>query len=213
MRYTHISRVRQRGISLVEMSFAIAVVAALLIGGFFALKKVQTDRHLDQARREMPATVTAISISTVSQPSTQNINTQVMSMFNAWPKERVSNPGLTTVKVNGPFPSSTEVVFGFPTAVGTRLPSAFSGFNYWISNIPQEACLPLLQILVAQRSVVDLNVGRGRAPGAGTRAGNTSLVTTAANGSQSLNLTAATTACAVAGTGILSISALIAREG
>jgi hypothetical protein len=216
MTLRNLTRGRQRGISLVEMGIAIAVLAVLLVGVFLGYRKVQMDSYMQKARLEIPLTVAAISMSAMTQPNTNGINTQIMSLLNAWPKDRVTNAGQSTVKVAGPFPGSTEQVFGYAYSNGTRLRVGWSGFAYWINNVPEDACLPLLQLLVAQRSVVNLTAGSmslNKTPNSTNMAGSAWLASTASNGTISLNMGNATTWCANSPGTNKQIHVLIAREG
>jgi hypothetical protein len=216
MTLKNFTRTRQRGISLVEMGIAIGVLAVLLIGVFMGYRKVQMDSYMQKARQEIPITVAAISMSAMTQPDTRNTTTQTMSLLNAWPKERMTNPGQTTVKVDGPFPGSNEQVFGYQRAQGARIRAPWSGFAYWINNVPEEACLPLLQLLIAQRSVASLSAGSmalNRVPNSSNQAGTGWLTSTAANGTLSLNMGPAASACAATPGTNKQIHVLIAREG
>lgn len=212
MKHTLSRQGRQRGISLVEMGIAGAVIAMLLVGALMAFQKVQLDRQMHQARNEIPSTLSVITRFAAAQPNTANINTQMLSLAEAWPAERVQNAGQANVRVAGPFPGSTETAFGASIASAPRIRNPWQGFNYWISNIPARACLPMLQLLVTHPSMAMLRAGETGAvvPGAGNNAGNAALVTFGVNGLPSLNLPLATTACS--GSGNKQISVLIARQ-
>lgn len=212
MKHTLSRQGRQRGISLVEMGIAGAVIAMLLVGALMAFQKVQLERQMHQARNQIPSTLSAIARFASTQPSTQSMTTQMLSLAEAWPAELVQNAGQANVRVAGPFPGSTEQVFGTGLTTAPRLRVAWQGFNYWISNIPARACLPMLQLLVTHSSVAMLRVGEASAvvPSANNQAGNTGLVNFGGNGLPSLNLPAATTACS--GSGNKQISVLIARQ-
>lgn len=204
-------RSRQRGISLVEMSIGAVIVAMLLVGGLMALKKVQFDRQMHEARQSMPNTLAVITSSAASQQSTAGINTQMVSLLGAWPAERVKNPGKSDVRVQGPFPGSGEQVFGTSSTQAPRFRVAYQGFNYWITNIPPQACIPMLQLLAVHSNVAALSVGEATAvvPGIWSRAGNNQLMVYASNGQPSLSINAATQACS--GDTNKNISVLIAR--
>lgn len=208
---------RQRGVSMLEMGMVVAMLGVLVVGVFMAYKKIQMDRYLQSAIEQIPKTITAISGSAITQSTTAGTTTQVMSLMGAWPAERVANAGQTTVKVNGAFPGSTEQVFGYSGVFPPRVRVANSGFSYWINGVPEEACLALLQVLVTHRNVANITVGsmtQAKTPAVGNTAGaGTSLVTVAANGSISVNMAAATTACALTPGSNKQIQVLIAREG
>ncbi len=211
MKLHALQKARQSGMSLMEMGIAGVIVAMLLVGALLALQKVQLERQMHQARQEIPVTISAISRSANTQAGTVNINTPTISLLEAWPVERVSRAGQTDVRVAGPFQGSTEEVFGTTLTAAPRLRTSSQGFNYWISNIPARACLPMLQLLVAQPNVARLSVGETAAmkPGQALHAGTFQLMLFAANGLPSLDVGNATKACS--GSGTKQISVLIAR--
>lgn len=211
MKLLAMQRRRQRGLSLMEMGIAGAIVAMLLVGALMAVQKVQLERQMHQARQEVSVTLAAISRSAATQPTTQNINTPTISLLEAWPAERVSKAGQADVRVAGPFQGSTEVVFGSSTVVPPRIRVNYAGFNYWISNIPARTCLPMLQFLVAQPNVARLSAGETAAvtPGQNLNAGATQLVVISNAGQVSLNMAEATKVCS--GSGNKQISVMLAR--
>lgn len=210
MKYQQIKYTRQRGVSLVEMGIAAAIVAVILVGALLALQKVQMDRRLQKARQEVPATILAISQTATTQTSTYGwATTQTLSMMDVWPNDRVENPGMATVKVNGPFPGSTERVFANAVTAGPRLKQINQGFAYWLSNIPAEACMPLLQLLVTQRSVAGVYVGAASTNPSGSNAGLQSVGNIDTSSVLSLNMATAAQKCA--GNTNKSIVAFISR--
>ena len=211
MKLHAMQRRRQRGLSLMEMGIAGVIVAMLLVGALMAVQKVQLERQMHQARQEVSVTLAAISRSAATQPTTQNINTPTISLLEAWPPERVSKAGQADVRVAGPFPGSTEVVFGSSTIVVPRIRTSYAGFNYWISNIPARTCLPMLQFLVAQPNVARLSAGETAAvnPGQNLNAGAAQLVMISTAGLVSLDMANATIACR--GSGNKQISVMLAR--
>lgn len=189
---------RQRGLSLMEMGIAATVLAALILGALLALNKLQFERRLSEARKEIPVTITTAIEAITTQPDTEDLNTaakatRVLSTFNVWPQNRVQNPGMLTVQVNGHFPGSIEQMV---TNTGTHPPrlAPNQGFAYWIRNIPPEACMPLVQLLVAQPTVVQVYVTLATTATNG-RPGTAELATYK-NGAMSMNAETAATACA-----------------
>ena len=191
------NRRRQLGISLVEMSIAAVVFSVLLVGILVGLPKLQLDLRMNKARQEIPLIINAMTAAYATQPNTAGASTQILSAANVWPESRILNRGLPAVQVNGVFPGSTERAFANAIAVQPRLGAANQGFSYWIHNIPKEACMPLVQLLVSQRAVVEVSVGAATLTPGGNRA-NT-VVTTYANSSLAINMANATNACSTAG--------------
>ena len=200
------SRRRQLGISLVEMGIAAVVISVLLIGILVGLPKLQLDSRLNKARQEIPLVLNAMNAAYATQLDTNGASTRILSAANVWPQDRVVNPGQTSVQVNGVFPGSTEFVFANATTT-TRLPTGNQGFTYWIRNIPKEACLPLVQLLVTQRSVAEVSVGDATLNPNGNRA--TSVVTQITRSGLIVNMLNATTACSAPGN--KSVVALVSR--
>jgi Tfp pilus assembly protein PilE len=158
MKKRHTQRASQLGISLVEMAVAIAILAVILVGVLLGIQKLQFDRRLNNARADIPVTIAALGGVYATQPNTQNASTKILSLMNVWPKDRVSDAGLDSVKVNGHFQNSTELVFGSSRSFPPRIKPGYQGFAYWITNVPPEACLPLLQAMVANGSVAAVAV-------------------------------------------------------
>jgi Tfp pilus assembly protein PilE len=214
-------RARQRGISLVEMGIVVAVVAILSVGAFMAFQKVRMDSYMDKARKEIPLTINAINASMMTQTgSTSAVNTAYVSMFNAWPKDRVTDAGKATVAVKGPFPGSTEQVFGFKGTAAPRVLVGWRAFNYWIVGVPPEACMSLLQMLAAHGSVANVSIGveGGNAPAGDTYAAEDSKnpfsLTAGKDGVLAINPTNAKTGCTSGGAGKkLTFSVVVVREG
>jgi hypothetical protein len=201
------SRSKQLGISLVEISIAAVVTSALLLGILVGIPKLQLDQRLNTARQEVPLVITTMMMTYAPQPDTKGANTQILSAANAWPSARVSNPGLGNAAVRGVFPGSTEHVFANASVNALRLPNANQGFTYWLSNVPKEACLPLVQLLISQRGVVDVSVGAGTLSPTGTRA--TTGVSHYVHSGLAVNMAAATSACSKDGN--KSVVALVSR--
>lgn len=152
-------RARQRGITLVEMGMALLIVGGALLGGFALYQKINREVVLDRVRKDVTVIVSGISKAMIGVPSTDGMNTQIMSTMNIWPKERVTDAGKTMVSVAGPFAGSTERVFAYADARPPRLPVGNQAFNYWIENVPQEYCADLVQMLAAQNAVLNIGVG------------------------------------------------------
>lgn len=201
------SRRTQLGISLVEISIAAVVISAVLLGILVGLPKLQLDQRLNKARQEVPLVLNTMMVAYATQPNTLGANTQILSAANAWPKERVRNPGLATVQVSGVFPGSTEHVFANSSTAQLRLTRTNEGFTYWIRNIPANACIPLIQLLISQRSVVEVSVGAATLNPGGGRA--STVVSQYLNSSLSMNMATATTACSAAGN--KTVVALVSR--
>ena len=201
------SRRTQLGISLVEISIAAVVISAVLLGILVGLPKLQLDQRLNKARQEVPLVLNTMMVAYATQPNTLGANTQILSAANAWPNERVRNRGLANVTVSGVFPGSTEHVFANTVTTALRLTRAGDGFTYWIRNIPSQACLPLVQLLISQRGVVEVSVGAATLNPGGGRA--STVVSQYQNSGLSANMSTATTACSAAGN--KSVVALVSR--
>ena len=202
---------RQRGISLMEMGIAATVLAALILGALLGLQSLQFERRLSDARKEIPLTITAAVNAIATQADTATLTTAAratltLSAFNVWPSHRVSNPGLPTVVVNGHFPGSTEQMIA-NTGESNRLRPG-GGFAYWIRNVPPEACMPLLQLLVVQGATSQVFVTPAATATVGA-VGGTGLITYA-NGGKTMNTLLAAGACA--GNTRKNLVAMIARQ-
>lgn len=201
-------RKRQLGISLVEMGIAAAVVGILLMGILVGLPKVQLNARLDKARQEIPQTIDAMTLTYVTQANTDKVSLQFLSLANAWPANRVTDSGKTTAKVNGVFPGSDEQVFSNTTTSVPRLTQNNQGFSYWLHNVPKEACLPLVQLLITHRSVAEVSVSdASKAKPGGGRGATT--VTTNTRSTLYLDMTKVATACSTEGR--KSINAQVSR--
>lgn len=208
MKTTDSRRASQHGISLVEMSVAIALLAVVLVGTLWGVQKVRLEQWLNKARQDIPVTLTALSSSFATQNNTLGANTQILSLMNVWPKDRVNNPGQATVRVNGPFPGSQEMVFSSPNQHPPRIIQANQGLAYWVTNVPPEACLPLLQTMATHRAVANLYVlPVTTAPALNAR--GTSLVTFGNSDVLTINMTAAANACS--GSTNKQVIAIVAR--
>jgi hypothetical protein len=204
----------QKGLSLMEMGIAATVLAALLLGVMMGIQKLNFDRQMSEVRKQIPVTISAAADAFSTQPTTGNLNTlqlgtSVMSSFNVWPAERVKDKGLATVEVIGPFTGSREYMMTNTSVAAPRLRAAGQGFAYWITNIPADACMPILQTLIAHRSVAAIQVGAATITPGGTTSGTTAVGTYATNGALTLNTALASTACSAAGN--KTILALLAR--
>ncbi len=203
----HTSRKRQLGLSMVEISIAAVVISTALIGLLAGLPKLQLDMRLNTARQEIPAVLNAITAAYATQPNTMAASTQILSAAGVWPSHRVIDSGLSTVRVNGVFPGSREYAFNNATEHPPRLASAHQGFMYWLQNVPKEACLPLVQLLVSQRAVAEVSVDIGTKVPNEWRAAT--VVTTFAGSTLTVNMVSATTACSTPGN--KTIAAAISR--
>jgi hypothetical protein len=204
----------QKGLSLMEMGIAATVLAALILGAMMGIQKLNFDRQMTEARKQIPVTISAAVDAFSTQQNTSSLNTaktgtRVMSSFNVWPDNRVKDKGLESVMVTGPFPGSHEYLMTNTTSAIPRLRQINQGFAYWITNIPDDACMPLLQTLITNRSVASIHVGPAALKPTGTTTGTTNVGTYATNGSLTLNTTTASTACS--GRGNRTLLALIAR--
>lgn len=198
----------QHGISLVEMSIAIAILAVALVGTLMGVQKVKFDQRLNKAREDIPVTLTALSSAYATQTSTVGATTQVLSLMNVWPKDRVTDAGTASVRVNGSFPDSQELVFHSPYAHPPRIAQGNQGIAYWVTNIPPEACLPLLQTMATHGSVANLYVfPMTTTPAANVR--RNSLVSFVNGNILTLNMTTATNDCS--GSGNKQVVAIVAR--
>lgn len=206
---------RQKGLSLLEMGIAATVLAALILGVMLGIQKLNFDRQMSQARIDIPVTINAAVIAFTADPSTAALNTipvgtRVMSTFNVWPAERVTNKGLATVQVAGPFTGSREYLMANTAHVAPpRVRSTNQGFVYWLTNIPADACMQILQTLVSHRSVAAIGVAPATITPGGSFSGTTGVTVYSTNGALTLNTSTASTACSAAGN--KSIAALLAR--
>jgi Tfp pilus assembly protein PilV len=205
----------QKGLSLLEMGISATVLAALILGVTMGIQKMNFDRQMSEARKQIPLTINAAVIALSADPNTAALNnivvgTRVMSAFNVWPAERVTNKGLNTVQVTGPFTGSREYLMTNSTAVAApRVRARNQGLVYWLTNIPPDACMQILQTLVAHRSVAAVGVAPATITPSGSFAGTTNVGGYATNGVLTLNAASASTACSAAGN--KSITALLAR--
>jgi hypothetical protein len=170
---------------------------------------------MSQARTQIPLTINAAVVAFSDAPSTAALNTlavgtRVMSSFNVWPAERVTDKGLTTVQVAGPFKGSREYLMANTGAVAApRVRSTNQGFVYWLANIPADACMPILQTLVSNRSVAAIRVAPATFTPDGSAFGTTEVGSYSTNGAFTLLPSTASTACSAAGN--KSIMAVLAR--
>lgn len=202
-------RTSQQGISLVEMSIAIAILAVVLVVTLLGVQKVQFDRRLNQAREDIPVTLTALSSAYATQTNTVGATTQVLSLMNVWPKDRVTNAGTASVQVTGSFPGSRELIFSSNTAHPPRIAQANQGIAYWVTNVPPEACLSLLQTMATHGAVANLFVTpMTTTPALNAKLGG-ALVSFVNGDVLTLNLAAATTACS--GSANKQVVAIVAR--
>lgn len=196
-----------------EMGIAATVLAALILGAILGIQKLNFERRLSQARNEIPLTITAAVNAYATQASTAELNTpaagkRVLSAMNIWPDNRVANKGLNSVIVSGHFKGSEEVMMTSISTAPPRIRQSGQGFAYWITNIPADACMPLVQTLLTHRSVAGVWAGANTLnPNGWVPTIMVSSVGT--NGLLSMNTSSASTACS--GSGNKTIMALIAR--
>lgn len=184
---------RQRGMSLIEMGIAVALLAVVTIAGMFAVRKIQFESSMTTMRQEVPASINAMVAAYANHMNTVGANTMLLSGLNVWPSDRISNRNDATVEVKGHFSGQTEMVFSNVTTDAKRLPSANQGFLYVLSDLPPDACLPVLQFVVTLPGVAQVYAGL---PGTPTGTARGKVVTKDERSHLVLDMTAANTQCA-----------------
>lgn len=182
-----------------EMGIAATLLAALILGAILGIQKLNFERKLGKARNEIPLTITAAVNAFATQESTIDLNTattgkRILSAMNIWPDGRVANKGLDSAIVSGHFQGSQEVMMTNWTTVAPRIRQPYLGFAYWITNIPADACMPLVQTLLTHRSVAGVWAGASTLNPSGWASG-TLVSSVGNNGLLSMNLGSAAMAC------------------
>jgi hypothetical protein len=204
----------QKGLSLMEMGIAATVLAALILGVMMGIEKLNFDRKMSEVRKQVPVTISAAVDAFSTQPSTAILGstlagTKIMSSFNVWPANRIKDKGLDTVEVIGSFTGSREYMVTNYSTAAPRLRLANQGIAYWITNIPADACMPILQTLIAHSSVASIHVAEATITPGGTTTGSKGVGTYTNNAALTLNMVTATAACSTPGN--KSLLALLSR--
>ena len=197
-----------------EMGIAATLLAALILGAILGIQKLNFERKLGQARNEIPLTITAAVNAFATQASTADLNTpttgkRILSAMNIWPEGRVANKGLETAIISGHFQGSGEEMMTNTTVIAPRIRQSGQGFAYWITNIPADACMPLVQTLLTHRSVAGVWAGASTLNPSGGVSG-TLVSSVGNNGLLSMNVGSASTACS--GNNNKTLVAIIARS-
>lgn len=197
-----------------EMGIAATVLAGLILAATLGIQKLNFERTMGQARNEIPLTITAAVSAYATQASTTDLSSpalgkRILSAMNIWPDNRVTNKGLNNAVIAGHFSGSNEVMMTNVSVAVPRVRQSRQGFAYWITNIPPNACMPLVQLLITQRSVANVYAGANTLNPSGNVAG-TLVSVTGTNGLLNINTTAASTACS--GNGNKTLMAIIARQ-
>ena len=189
----------QRGLTLAELSIALALIASLIIGGFYAIKRIQTDKGLNAMLADVPATMNAAVAAYSTVNTTAGANPQILSAMKVWPSERMVGAGTAGVRINGHFSGSREYIWTNPLAIAGGGAGGIlinQGFTYHITGIPAEVCMPLVRAVASNPNVVGVWAGnRAAAEPIGNNNGG-GLVNVKALATSALRMQATSVECA-----------------
>ena len=199
----------QRGLTLAELSIALALIASLIIGGFYAIKRIQTDKGLNAMLADVPATMNAAVAAYSTVNTTAGANPQILSAMKVWPSERMRDAGTAGVRINGHFSGSREFMWSNPGPIaGAGGILANQGFTYHITGIPAEVCMPLVRAVASNPNVVGVWVGNRGADPIGNNNGG-GLTNVKALATSALRMQATSVECA--GSNLKSVAILFYR--
>jgi prepilin-type N-terminal cleavage/methylation domain-containing protein len=150
---------KQRGFTLVEMGIVAVVVAGLLVAVFMLVPKMKTDRMLASGRQEVPLVVSALRAAFIGQTSTVGLTSLTAVGTGAF-QGRVYD----TKNIRYPGPKGTtwfEYVFSNKTLALPMVTREGGAIIYWMAGVPQNMCLPMMQLLAAQPGVSMVYAGTG----------------------------------------------------
>lgn len=141
MTLSQAAKKRQAGYTLVELSIVMAVVAAIMVGGLMAARKVYLSTSINNQSKDSVTVISKLQRQYAGRGGTTGLTTDVAAGLGIWPTNRaINNNGTWTV--NGAVSGTTEWVSANTTAA-TGL-STNSGFIYTIKNVPSAGCSELV---------------------------------------------------------------------
>ena len=143
---------RQQGYSLVELSVALSIVAVVLVAGLMGARQVLTANSTNNQIRESNKVINNIRKALQNQTTTASLATSDIAVkLGVWPADRATcaanasgiydatKCGTVSAVLGG----ANEYVFTNTAQVGTNMPIN-SGFWYVLYNIPNQACVDLV---------------------------------------------------------------------
>jgi prepilin-type N-terminal cleavage/methylation domain-containing protein len=137
MTSSQLAKNRQAGYTLVELSIVLAVVAAIMVGGLIAARKVYLSTSINNQAKDSAMVISKLQRQYAGRGLTTGMTTNVAAGLGIWPTNRAINKdGSWTV--NGVISGTTEWVSANTTAATGF--GANSGFIYTVKNVPRAGC-------------------------------------------------------------------------
>lgn len=132
----------QRGYSLIELSIALALLAAIIVSSFIGVQRILASNRANELLRTVPTIHSAIvgATANATADSIKDITTSQVAGFGAFPQNAMVIDATTNAftSATNPFGGKYEVAGTGPTAIGT-VPIG-EGYLLWMNNIPQSMC-------------------------------------------------------------------------
>lgn len=124
------SRLRKRGLSLVEGAAVLAIAGVVFASALLLYNMANQSRLVSQATQDLTVVQQAIRSLYVSQPSYDGVGSSVLVSTKALPARMITSAGVLRHSLNG----------------NINVSEATSGSSFIIefTNVPQEACVKML---------------------------------------------------------------------
>ncbi len=141
MKFSKYFNRRQDGYTLVELSIVLAVVAAIMVGGLIAARKVYMSTSVNNQAKDSVTVISKLQRQYAGRVNTTGLTTDVAAGLGIWPTNRAVNTNGVWA-VQGVLGGTSEWVSANTTA--TTGANANAAFLYTIKNVPSAACSELV---------------------------------------------------------------------
>jgi prepilin-type N-terminal cleavage/methylation domain-containing protein len=163
-----LSKQKQKGYSLIELSVALSIVAVVIVAGLVGARQVLLSNSVNSQIRESNQTISKLRKALARQTDTSELTGSASGQLGVWPNDRSScttaTPAVCTNR--SVFNQAFEHAFTNTAAHGNNLP-ANGGVVYVLWHVPNQACTDLVNGLDASAYALYAGVSAA-APTTGT---------------------------------------------
>lgn len=145
-----LSKQKQKGYSLIELSVALSIVAVVIVAGLVGARQVLLSNSVNSQIRESNQTIAKLRKALARQTDTSELTGSASGQLGVWPNDRSScttaTPAVCTNR--SVFNQAFEHAFTNTAAHGNNLPIN-GGVMYVLWHVPNQACTDLVNGLDA----------------------------------------------------------------
>ena len=160
-----LSKQKQKGYSLIELSVALSIVAVVIVAGLVGARQVLLSNSVNSQIRESNQTISKLRKALARQTDTSELTGSASGQLGVWPNDRSScTAGVCTNR--SVFNQAFEHAFTNTAAHGNNLPIN-GGVMYVLWHVPNQACTDLVNGLDASAYALYAGVSTAAQPTTG----------------------------------------------